>query len=402
MNKRDIWDEIDELHNTDSDVDANSYVKEDSDSGTECSDLEAEIERIEAEEAARIEPEIISDLDKKLFNVIDNNQHELIQSLVDEGADVNKKTRFRYYPTPLTTAAGCGYDKCLKSLLEAGADPNNVDENNISALIYAAKVGNEEIVNMLINAGADIEIASSVHNTPLGLNNTPLMFAIKGGHHGCVKLLLNAGANYNMVSKNGKTLLMLAAERRQKMSVQFLLDSGADIKMEKNNGWTALFSAAKIPFLSGSYSEKEQNNESLEYLIEKGADIEKELDNGQTPLIIAAGEGVIMNVNMLLKAGADINHRDKKGNTPLIHAVFRGHDDCVFFLLEAGADINNVNSNNNTALMIAKDKVTESAENCCFSDDEDYYDDDEYNNEKISVWQNYTDCVGTLEYFTND
>jgi hypothetical protein len=46
--------------------------------------------------------------------------------------------------------------------------------------------------------------------------------------------------------------------------------------------------------------------------------------------------------------------------------------------------------------MIAKNKVTESAEDCYFSDHEDYDEDDEYQNENRSVWQNYTDCVDVL------
>ena len=54
----------------------------------------------------------------------------------------------------LATAAGRGYDKCLKSLLEAGADPNKKIECRgiYTPLTYAASQGHHRCVKLLLDA----------------------------------------------------------------------------------------------------------------------------------------------------------------------------------------------------------------------------------------------------------
>ncbi len=72
MNKRDIWDETD----SDAKTDTNRHTTK---------------------------PETTAVLNKKLLNVIKNNQHELVQSLIDEGADIENVVNNG--ETPLITPA---------------------------------------------------------------------------------------------------------------------------------------------------------------------------------------------------------------------------------------------------------------------------------------------------------
>ena len=75
----------------------------------------------------------------------------------------------------------------IESLIQAGADINKAKNNGYTALMVASEKGHAAIVEALIQAGADIDKAA---------NNgyTALMFAHHAGHSAIVKLLLDAGA----------------------------------------------------------------------------------------------------------------------------------------------------------------------------------------------------------------
>ena len=76
--------------------------------------------------------------------------------LVEEGADVNKM--YSEDRCALLRAAACmGKLKCLEVLLQAGADVNSIDIHRNTALIKAIKWNQEQCVNRLIQAGADVE-----------------------------------------------------------------------------------------------------------------------------------------------------------------------------------------------------------------------------------------------------
>ena len=66
---------------------------------------------------------------------------------------------------------------------------NNLDEEGFSLLHLNAKDGNAEIVQKLIEDGADIEIKDRKHGS------TPLLWACQNGHTNIVKILLQNGAN---------------------------------------------------------------------------------------------------------------------------------------------------------------------------------------------------------------
>ena len=66
---------------------------------------------------------------------------------------------------------------------------NNLDEEGFSLLHLNAKDGNAEIVQKLIEDGADIEIKHKMNRS------TPLLWACQNGHTNIVKIILQNGAN---------------------------------------------------------------------------------------------------------------------------------------------------------------------------------------------------------------
>ena len=90
----------------------------------------------------------------------------------------------------LNFAAQKGDHKCVKELIESGADIHSFDELSKTTLHYAAENGSSHIVHMLIEKGANVNSHNSDH-----AGDTPTIVATENGHFKIVKMLLNAGAD---------------------------------------------------------------------------------------------------------------------------------------------------------------------------------------------------------------
>lgn len=114
------------------------------------------------------------------------------------GVDLN--LRARNGDTALMIAAYKGNVAAVKALLDKEAEPNNT---GWTALHYAAAIGNDEIVQMLLDASAYID-AGSPNNT------TPIMMAARAGKIMTVKLLLDSGADVTLKNDLGMSAIDLA------------------------------------------------------------------------------------------------------------------------------------------------------------------------------------------------
>jgi ankyrin repeat protein len=114
--------------------------------------------------------------------------------------DVNLDARARNGDSALMIAAYKGRYDTVKTLLDKGAEPN---QTGWAALHYAAAVGNNQIVQLLLDHSAYID-AESPNQT------TPIMMAARGGHILTVKLLLDEGADLTLKNGAGMTALDFA------------------------------------------------------------------------------------------------------------------------------------------------------------------------------------------------
>jgi ankyrin repeat protein len=137
---------------------------------------------------------------------------------------------------PLHAAAARGQWLVLEALLEAGLEPDQVDGSGQTALMKAAASGHEEAVASLLRLGAAPDLADRD-------DFTALMHAAahaSSGSVAAIRDLVRAGAAVNRrAGQDGKTPLMIAAERGNDLATGELLRSGARPDLE-SGGKTAL------------------------------------------------------------------------------------------------------------------------------------------------------------------
>jgi hypothetical protein len=107
-----------------------------------------------------------------------------------------------------------------------------VNATGSTALFLAAEDGFDEIVGLLVNAGADV-------NATGNQGATPLLVASRYGRVKAVETLIAAGANVNASTATGWTALHHASKGGHKAVVELLIANGADRDRVTGDGWTA-------------------------------------------------------------------------------------------------------------------------------------------------------------------
>jgi len=184
-----------------------------------------------------------------LIDAIKSNNMEIIQMLLDHGADVNMKG-LGQRNSLLTAVAARRSPTIIKLFLDHGADVNGKDVfYNSTALMYALGIAddrlrmdnltgfdtknvNEEIVQMLLDAGATIYDYDRIQDRfQANTGKTDLMIAIlRGLDKKYIQMLLDKGIwgkDLNLKDKSNKTALMYAQEKGDKELVAMLKKAGA-------------------------------------------------------------------------------------------------------------------------------------------------------------------------------
>src|SRR5262249_31736833 len=149
--------------------------------------------------------------------------------------------------TALMTCARAGDAPAVKALLAAGAAVNAVEhEHHQTALMWAVAERHPDVVQVLIDARADIRARSLVYDQTVGDEQTqragrearnytgrrggatPLLFAARVGDVESARLLLRAGADANDAQPDGVSALVLAAHSGHGPLAALLLDHGAN------------------------------------------------------------------------------------------------------------------------------------------------------------------------------
>jgi ankyrin repeat protein len=152
--------------------------------------------------------------------------------------------------TPLAEAAVRNDVAAVRQLLDEG---HEVDERGDSwtALIWASRSGSIEAMNLLLDSGADVNLAGPTGDD---WDATPLQHAILQRQPGAVRVLLDRGADLNRGAGHGPgslTPLFLAAGDTDPAILKLLLVHGADPTVEDENGATPLSRAVSAGTLHG-------------------------------------------------------------------------------------------------------------------------------------------------------
>jgi ankyrin repeat protein len=156
---------------------------------------------------------------EKLLTAVSSNNKVLLINSIARGADVNSRDFSSPYKfTPLILSSRSGFIEVSQILIKAGADLNLADSKGFTPLISAAWFGRETLVELFIKNGVKVDIIDSD-------GNTALMEAAQMGHEKIVKMLLNAGAKTGIINVLGGTALDMAKTKiiksliRDKMSL---------------------------------------------------------------------------------------------------------------------------------------------------------------------------------------
>lgn len=421
---------------------------------------------------AGADPDISNDYGvTPLFLAVENSNPTLVRALLDADADPDMPLWSGVQP--LMMAARTGHTGILDLLLEHGADVNARDaRRGQSALMWAIYFGQPGAARLLIENGADVNAETTMlagNFRPMVLEGyiknvqittqggyTPLMFAARVGDKETAQQLIEHGAEINKVHVEQGTPLIIATTEGHEDLALFLLEQGADPNLTGEDGMTALHYAMRdglkplhgYGYVSRSATVVGREKDTIlpggnmyalaEALLKRGADpnamvnyapprlrvrpariplfnmagttpfllaaatqdvkamkllLEAEADpflgsridkenfeketrihssenqyiGNATPLMVAVGMGrrtdqdfteeqeldALEAAQLLVSMGADVNAASASGWTPLHAAAFIGADKLVAFLVENGADVNVRNGCGQTPLSLA-------------------------------------------------
>jgi ankyrin repeat protein len=145
-----------------------------------------------------------------------------------------KKTSERLAKTPLMRAAARGLETTVRQLLVTDQHTLNiVCENGKTALGFAVAAGHESVADMLIAAGADVNLTlpdELIHDEHRRMNSVPPMVAAAAkGHWSIVRKLIAANANVDAKCGHGLTTLFYAAAAGKLEIIKELVVAGANV-----------------------------------------------------------------------------------------------------------------------------------------------------------------------------
>jgi ankyrin repeat protein len=177
-----------------------------------------------------------------LMHAAECGNARIVGFLLDQGASIDQQSTHPCtdQSSALIIAAKKGHINVLGLLLERGANPNLQCRYGRYALFYAIEMRNIEMITLLINHRANINIQPENYEAP------PLVLAANNHSIDIVELLLDNGADVNQ--KGGArdmTALMVATYENSVDMVDLVLGHGADVNLKDNYDNTALILAAR-------------------------------------------------------------------------------------------------------------------------------------------------------------
>ncbi|XP_067423320.1 E3 ubiquitin-protein ligase MIB2 isoform X3 [Emydura macquarii macquarii] len=262
-----------------------------------------------------------------------------VQDLVQKYPDkVDIKNQGR---TALQVAAHLGQVEVVKILLQANASIDLRDEEGDAALHYAAFGNQAEVARVLVSQGANTDL----------LNNakcTALYVAVNKGFTEIVRILCEHNCDVSLPDSFNDTPLHYAITADLKSIIEILTDvPNIDFTVQNRQGFNLLHHAA----LKG-------NKLAIKKILARARQlVDAKKEDGFTALHLAALNNHMEVAEILIKEGrCDVNLRNNRNQTPLHLAVTQGHMDLVQLLVREGSDVNAEDEDGDTAMHIVLER----------------------------------------------
>jgi ankyrin repeat protein len=298
-----------------------------------------------------------------------------VQTLLASGADSEApvKTSRSNRSRPVHLAARLGQPEILRMLVDRGCDVNARAEAGDTAAILCSRHKREDCLGVLVSAGADVALLNSAGDSPASVASSggwktgferavigairsgtiprssdrnvfsPLMFGALCGDATAMEVLLaQSDVDVDEQDLDGCSPIMAAAKTGNVEAFRALVFAGANVKLSNKRGETAIGLAQQ--------SKKRDLFEQvmLEFALEKG------MPGGFYALHCASRRGDTAAVRHLASTGCDVNIPDGDGYTPLMLAAREGHAGVCELLISYGARCDLRTPRGETALSLAR------------------------------------------------
>jgi len=225
-----------------------------------------------------------------------------LELLINEGVDVNATNIVK--KTPLITAIESNKPDYLDVLLQNGANPNDLDQDENSAFFYA--VAHKQDLNIYLK----LRDFGSPDFETINKNGVSMLFEylrmmyVSDKNLELLTAMISDGADLNQASTyygKDKTPLDLIAEKQPEI-LQAVLDSGSvDVNRQDNHGNTLLHKVCAFNVNFEAEKAKE-TYKKVKLLLENGADASISNDEDKTALMLASDDNLkIKTVELLMK-----------------------------------------------------------------------------------------------------
>ncbi|XP_073459018.1 E3 ubiquitin-protein ligase MIB2 isoform X4 [Aquarana catesbeiana] len=262
---------------------------------------------------------------------------EMLQKHPDK-VDIRNQGR-----TALQVASHLGHVEVVKILIQANANIDLKDDEGDSALHYAAYGNQGAIIRLLLAKGANAELLNNAKCTALYIavnkgftevvqilcmpncainvqdlhGDTPLHYAITADYRSIIEILTEVpNIDFTVQNQQGFNLLHHSALKGNVLAVQKILERARQlVDSKKEDGFTALHLATL-----------NNHQEVVEILVKEGrCDVNLRNNRNQTPLHLAVTHGHINLVQLLATEGGDVNAEDEDGDTPMHIVLVQQH-----------------------------------------------------------------------------
>ncbi|XP_071114720.1 serine/threonine-protein phosphatase 6 regulatory ankyrin repeat subunit C-like isoform X1 [Haliotis cracherodii] len=279
----------------------------------------------------------------RMVGAIEKQDLGKIRHLIKSG--VNIDCVILYAKTPLIHALEQGYDDVAELLVDAGA---NLEKSETIAwqrrpLHMAVLKNSLRMVEALLRSGAQVDGQD-------GCGMTPLHHACHLGFRAIVDVLIHYGASMNLGDYVERDALHRAIEGKHLDIAELLLNYGISLSGADRYGWTPLFACVMGNDLEGT-----------RFLLHRGADVNYKDHKGDTPLHVACDRLSRSNIRTMLCTSVDFYRRMRRIPTSDIQQLLQGenkaHFEMIDLLVNTGADINAVNDFQTRPVHMTRDPV---------------------------------------------